>query len=115
MQHGIYLRNLIAIRFHFSEELCDFDFRYKEDCILDSCCSLGRHKSPGRPRACYDDYDFEIDKPRGALIAQIEIAFFTLDANEAGVGYKTNVRDLKACFQLQIKCYPLRKYRLIIL
>lgn len=89
MRNGIYLRNLIAIRFHFSQELCDFEFRYNEDCIPDSCCS--RHKSLGRPRACYDDYDFDFDKPRGELIAQIEIAFFTLDANEAGVGYKTNV------------------------
>lgn len=115
MQNGIYLRNFVAIRFHFSQELCGIEVRYKEDCIPDSCCVFGRHKSPGRPQARYGDYDFELDKPRGELIAQIEIAFFTLDANEAGVGYKTNVRDLKAWLSATDKCHLLRNYRLIIL
>lgn len=101
-QNGICFRNIFAVTFHLSQELYGIEFRYKEDCIPDSCCSLGRHKSPGRPRARYGDYDFESDKPRGELIAQIEIAFITLDANEDGVGYKTNVRDLKVCFQRQI-------------
>ncbi|KAG6355132.1 hypothetical protein INS49_004213 [Diaporthe citri] len=90
---GIYLRNLVAIRFHFSHELYGIDFRYNDDYVPDSCYSIGRHKCPGR--SCYGDYEFDIDGPGGELVASIEISLFTSDGNEDKVGYQTIVVDMK--------------------
>lgn len=90
---GIYLKHLVAIRFHFSKELYGINFLYNDDCVPDSCCSIGRHKCPGR--SCYGDYKFDLDGPRGELVASIEISLFTVDGNEANVGHQTSVVDLK--------------------
>lgn len=96
---GIYLRNLVAIRFHVNHELYGIDFRYNDDYVPESCRSIGRHKCPGR--SCYGNYEFDIDGPGGELVASIEISLFTFHGNEASIGHQTGVVDVKVRFQLQ--------------
>lgn len=104
--NGIYLVNLVAIRFHFNQELYGIDFRYNDDCVPDSCYSIGRHKCTGR--SCYGDYEFYIDGPGGELVASIEISLLVLDGNEDNVGHQTSVVDVKVRSQLQINLIRFR-------
>lgn len=104
--NGIYLRNLVALRFHFSEELYGIDFKYNNPYVPNSCHSLGRYQCSGS--TCYAHHDFDIDGPGGELVASIDVLLVTFDGNDDNIGQNTYVLGLMVRCQLQIHVLVLK-------